>query len=80
MVNIIVVAQLDQLQGTHGEARKDGPPPNHICGMLVRYKDVLTNVLHKMSPTHRQGVENNFVQREIEFLRYVVPHEVGGRT
>jgi hypothetical protein len=29
------------------EARKDGPPPNHICGMLARYKDVLTNRLLK---------------------------------
>ena len=26
----MVVVQLEQLQGTHGEARKDGPPPNHI--------------------------------------------------
>ena len=49
-VSIMVVAQLEQLQGTHGEARKDGPPPNHICEMLVRYKDVFTNVLLKMLP------------------------------
>ena len=46
----MVVVQLEQLQGTHGEARKDGPPPNHTCGMLVRYKDVFTNVLLKMLP------------------------------
>ena len=59
MTNIMVVAQLEQLQGTHGEARIDGPPPNHICGMLVKYKDVFTNVLLKMLP---QGVESNFAQ------------------
>ena len=47
---IVVVVQLEQLQGTHGKARKDGPPPNHICGMLVRYKDVFTNVLLKKLP------------------------------
>ena len=44
---IMVVVQLEQLQGTYEEARKDGPPPNHIRGMLVRYKDVFTNVLLK---------------------------------
>ena len=47
---VMVVVQLEQPQGTHGEARKDGPPPNHICEILVRYKDVFTNVLHKMLP------------------------------
>ena len=73
----MVVVQLEPRQGTHGEARKDGPPPNHIGGMLVRYKDVFTNVLPK---SYRQGVKNNFAQREIEFLRYVVTKEVGGRT
>jgi hypothetical protein len=36
---------LEKLKQTHGEARKDGPPPNHIRGMLVRSKDVLTNRL-----------------------------------
>jgi len=46
----MVDVQLEQLQGTYGEARKDGPPPNHIGGMLVRYKDVFTNVLHKKLP------------------------------
>jgi hypothetical protein len=50
MENIMVDVQLEQLQGTYGEARKDGPPPNHIGGMLVRYKDVFTNVLHKKLP------------------------------
>jgi hypothetical protein len=29
------------------EARKNGSPPNYICGMLVRYKDNLTNRLLK---------------------------------
>ena len=46
----MVVVQFEQLQGTHGEGRKDGPPPNHIRGMLVRYKDVFTNVLLKKLP------------------------------
>ena len=58
---IVVVARLEWLQLTHGEARKDGPPLNHICGMLVRYKDILTNRLFKRINDH-QGVENNFAQ------------------
>ncbi len=43
--HIVVVVRLEQLQWTHGEARKDGPPPNYIRGMLARYKDVLANWL-----------------------------------
>jgi hypothetical protein len=58
---IVVVARLEWLQLTHGEARKDRPPLNHICGMLVRYKDILTNRLFKRINDH-QGVENNFAQ------------------
>ena len=47
----MVVDQLEQLQGTHGEARKDGPPQKHICRILVRYKDVFSNLLLKtLSP------------------------------
>jgi len=72
---IVVVTQLEWLQLTHGDARKDGPPLNHICGMLVRYKDILTNRLLKRI-NYRQGVENNFAQRDIEFLSYVVTNEV----
>ena len=47
MINkhIVVVVQLGKLKQTRGVARKDGPPPNHICGILVRSKDVLTNGL-----------------------------------
>ena len=41
----MVVVNLEQLQGTHGEARKDGPPPSQIRGILVRHKDVFTNML-----------------------------------
>jgi hypothetical protein len=41
----VVVVRLEQLQWTYGEATKGGPPPNHIHGMLARYKDVLTNRL-----------------------------------
>jgi hypothetical protein len=75
--HIVVVGWLEQLQWTYGEARKDVPPPNHIRGMLARYKDILTNRLHK---NYRQGVENNFAQQEIEFISYVVTNEVGGWT
>jgi hypothetical protein len=32
------------------------------------------------SKGYRQGVEINFVQRDIEFLSYEVTNEVGGRT
>ena len=46
--HIVVVVQLEYPQGTHGGPRQDGPPiPNHIRGMLMRYKDVLTNRLLK---------------------------------
>ena len=77
MANIMVVVQWEQLDRTYGEARKDRPPPNHTCGMLVRYKDVFTNVLLKMLPPMN---ECNFAQEEIEFLRHVVTKEVGGQT
>jgi hypothetical protein len=43
--HIVVVVQLEKLKQTDGEAKKYGPPPNHIHGMLVRSKDVLTNRL-----------------------------------
>jgi hypothetical protein len=43
--HIVVEVQLEKLKQTHGEARKDGPPPNHTRGMLVRSKDVLINRL-----------------------------------
>jgi hypothetical protein len=42
--HIVVVVQLEKLKQTHGEARKDEPPPNHIRGILVRSKDVLTPI------------------------------------
>ena len=56
MQKLMIVVQLEQLQGTHGEARKDGPLSNHIWGMLVRYKGVLTNMLLKKSPP-RSGMQ-----------------------
>ena len=40
---IMAVARLKQCQGTHGKARKCGHLPKHIQGVLVGYKDVLTN-------------------------------------
>ena len=65
----MVMAQLEQLEGTHGKARKDGPSPNHICGMLVKYKIIFTNVLLKILSSRS---ESDFAQREIDFLRYVM--------
>jgi hypothetical protein len=43
--HIVVVVQLEKLKQTHGEARKDRSPPNHMRGILVRSRDVLTNML-----------------------------------
>ena len=40
--HIVVLVQLNKLIGG---PRKDGFPVNHICGMLVRYKDVFTKRL-----------------------------------
>ena len=40
---IVEVVPLKQFYGTHEEARKDGPLPNHNCGVLARYKDVFAN-------------------------------------
>jgi hypothetical protein len=37
------VVQLEELQRTYGEARKNGPPSNHIRGILASYNDELTN-------------------------------------
>ena len=31
----MVIVQLEQLQGIHGEARKERPPSNHIPGDVV---------------------------------------------
>ena len=50
----MIVVQFKQFQGTHGEAGKDGPSPNHIRGMLVRYKNVFTNVLLKKFPPRNE--------------------------
>ena len=47
MKQIMVVVQLEQLQRTHREPRKYVPPPNHIHGVLARFKYVLTNELSK---------------------------------
>ena len=52
---ILVVVQLEQFQQTHGEARKDRPPLNHICGMLARYKNVPTNRLLKKKLPPKNG-------------------------
>lgn len=44
---LMVVVWFEQLQRTHGEANRNGRLPNHICGVLARYKDVATKVLLK---------------------------------
>ena len=46
-----IINPLEQLQGTHGEAKKDVLPLNHICGVLARYKYVLTNELSQKVTT-----------------------------
>ena len=30
----MVMVQLEQFQGIHGEAKKDGPAPNHLCDLM----------------------------------------------
>jgi hypothetical protein len=65
--HIAIVVQLEQHQWTHGEARKDGPPPNHMRGMLARYKDDLTNRLlkKKLPPSWEQ----QFCSQKCWFLK-----------
>ena len=46
----MVVVRLEQLQRTNGEAKKYGPPWNHIRMVLTRYNDAITNGLLKKSP------------------------------
>ena len=42
---LVVVVQMEQMEGTRWEARKDGLLPRHISKVLGKYKDVLTNEL-----------------------------------
>ena len=51
---MVVVVRMEQLQRTHEEAKTNGPPSKHICKVLVRYKDVLTNKLPKELPPTRE--------------------------
>ena len=44
-VQLVVVVRMEQMEGTRGEARNDGPLPRHICKVLGKHKDVLTNEL-----------------------------------
>ena len=77
MKKMMVMVQLEQLQGTHGETRKNEPPPNHIRGIWWG-----TRMYSPMccSKSYRQGVENTYAQREIEFLSFVATNEVGEQT
>ena len=51
---MVVVVRMEQLQRTHEEAKTNGPPPKHICKVLGRYKDVLTNELPQELPPTRE--------------------------
>ena len=51
---MVVVVRMKQFQRAHEEARNDGPQPKHICEVLERQKDVLTNKLHEESPPTRE--------------------------
>ena len=51
---LVEVVQMEQMEGTRGEARKDGPLPKHIRKVLGKYKDVLTNELPQELPPKRE--------------------------
>ena len=57
---------------THEKAKRDGHFPNHIHGVLVRYKDVLTNGLSK---NYCQKKKTNFSRQDIEVLGYMVTND-----
>ena len=45
---------MEQMEGTRGEARNDGPLPRHIRKVLGKYKDILTNELPQELPLKRE--------------------------
>ena len=45
---------MEQMEGTQGEARNDGPLPRHIREVLGKYKNVLTNELPQELPPKRK--------------------------
>lgn len=48
---MVVMIQMDQLQGTHKVDRNGGPLPKHIQEVSLRYKDVFNNDLpQELSP------------------------------
>ena len=49
-----MVVQMDQMEGTRGEAGNDGPLPRHNCEVLGKLKDVLTNELPQVLPPKRE--------------------------
>jgi hypothetical protein len=53
-VQMVVVVRMEQHKRTHKEAKTDEPPPKHICDVLGRSKDVLTNELPKELPPTRE--------------------------
>ena len=65
------------IQETYGEARKYGPLLDHIWGCWQGIKLYLPIGWSKY---YYQIVENNFAQKIIESLSYMVMNEVGERT
>ena len=51
---LVVVVRMEQMEGTRGEARNDGPLSRHIREVLGKYKDVLTNELPQELPPKRE--------------------------
>ena len=58
---------MEQMEGTRREARKDGPLPRHICKVLGKYEDVLTNELSQELPPRRE------VDHKIEVISGLEP-------
>ena len=51
---LVVVVQMEQMEGTREKARNDGPLSRQICKVLGKYKDVLTNELFQELPPKRE--------------------------
>ena len=51
---VVVVVRMEQMEGTRGEVRKDGPLLRHIREVLGKYKDVLINELLQELPPKRK--------------------------
>ena len=55
---------MEELQRTYRETKNDGPPPKHICEVLGRYKNVLTNELpQELLPMREVGHKIKVIPR-----------------